>query len=265
MTISMPDSVRVPDLPDGYSAYLGYADGDEPTAGLLAGRFPHANRVILTVTGNTIDCDGCDSERLDLNAAKAAEWADRKLAADLHSYPVIYASVIGDPGYGMHEVISELEGIGIGRGLVRLLSAHYWGRGPHICGPGSCGAIDIDMDGTQWTDAYQTGPGAPVVDMSLLAPDFFTRTMTTTSETEKIVTELGTVRQGDTGEQVRTVQGLLLARGYAIGLSGALTAGVDGVFGKFTDSAVRQLQSKAHLAVDGVVGPRTWPVLLGVA
>lgn len=100
-------------------------------------------------------------------------------------------------------------------------------------------------------------------DMSALKADFFAGQ--TRTETEKIVQELATVKLGSTGPFVRTAQGCLLARGYAIGVSGVLTAGVDGVFGKLTDAAVRQLQAKASLTIDGIVGPATWPVLLGVA
>ncbi len=62
------------------------------------------------------------------------------------------------------------------------------------------------------------------------------------------------VRAGDEGHPVRTLQDLLRARG------GTVT--VDGVFGPLTESAVRAFQGGHHLAVDGVVGPQTWPVLV---
>lgn len=263
MTIAMPDSVQVSDLPGGYTAYLGYADGDRPTAGPLADRFPGARRVILTVTGQvTGAADGIDCEPGNVTAAQAALWAKSKLRASPGFRPVIYASVIGEPGYGMGDVTGNLRSLGITLSQVRLLSAHY-GAGQHICGPASCKLIAFPMDGTQWTDEYwEHGMGA-AVDMSALEPDFFAGQ--TRTETEKIVQELATVKLGSTGEPVRTAQGCLLARGYAIGVSGVLTAGVDGVFGQFTDSAVRQLQRKHGLADDGVVGPLTWPVLLGVA
>jgi Putative peptidoglycan binding domain len=255
--ISMPDSVRVADLPAGYPAYLGYADGGDATAGELAGRFPDANRIILTVTGNTIDCDGIDCEPGNVNAAATRVWVQRKLAADPHSRPVIYASVVGKPDYGMPWVMAALWHNGIKRSQVRLLSAHY-GAGEHICGPDTCKLSAAPMDGTQWTDSYP-GVAGSVVDMSLLNAGFFRQ-----DGTEGIVTELGIIRQGDTGERVKTVQGLLLARGYAIGVSGVLTAGVDGVFGPLTASAVHQLQAKHGLTADGIVGPATWPVLLGL-
>ena len=55
---------------------------------------------------------------------------------------------------------------------------------------------------------------------------------------------------------VRTVQGLCVARGHLIA--------VDGSYGPQTELAVRNVQSGAGIGVDGVVGPVTWPVLLGV-
>jgi hypothetical protein len=261
MTIAMPDSVRVPDLPPGYPAYLGYGDGDEPTAAELAGRFPHANRIILTVTGRTIDCDGIDCEPGNVNAAATRVWVQQKLKADPHTRPVIYASVEGQPNYGMPWVLAALERNGVQRAQIRLLTAHY-GFGNHICGPDTCKLLDASADGTQWTDSYRTAEGT-IVDMSALQDNFFGSSAQT--ETERLVHELGTVRQGDKGEQVKTVQGCLLARGYAIGVSGILTAGIDGVFGPITLSAVRMAQHTAGIPVDGIVGPRTWPVLLGVA
>ena len=64
---------------------------------------------------------------------------------------------------------------------------------------------------------------------------------------------------------VARVQGLLVACGHDIGSSGPHADGIDGVFGPETASAVRVMQSQAHITVDGVVGPQTWPVLLGIA
>jgi N-acetyl-anhydromuramyl-L-alanine amidase AmpD len=62
------------------------------------------------------------------------------------------------------------------------------------------------------------------------------------------------VRQGDSGERVRTVQYLLRQRGYSLT--------VDGVFGTATDTAVRSFQTSQGLAVDGLVGSETWPKLI---
>jgi murein L,D-transpeptidase YcbB/YkuD len=59
-----------------------------------------------------------------------------------------------------------------------------------------------------------------------------------------------TVRRGDKGDDVRTLQKLL-----------SLTP--DGVFGPVTEGAVKKFQAKHDLAVDGVVGKHTWELLVG--
>jgi Putative peptidoglycan binding domain len=62
-----------------------------------------------------------------------------------------------------------------------------------------------------------------------------------------------TVKQGATGERVKSVQYLLNRTGA--GLS------VDGNFGSATATAVRNFQKSHGLGVDGVVGSQTWPAL----
>lgn len=62
------------------------------------------------------------------------------------------------------------------------------------------------------------------------------------------------LRRGDDGQPVRTLQYLLRARGR--------TVAVDGDFGRATERAVRSFQASRGLAVDGVVGERTWSALV---
>jgi peptidoglycan hydrolase-like protein with peptidoglycan-binding domain len=59
------------------------------------------------------------------------------------------------------------------------------------------------------------------------------------------------------GEDVRTVQSALNALGFAAG-------DVDGIFGAFTERAVRDFQANTGIAVDGVVGPDTVRALDGL-
>lgn len=258
--LAMPDATNVNLLPVGYPAYLGYVDGMFQTASTLEAMFPDAELVLLTVRGVSVPgihgvrvSPGTDVEPGDVAAAQAVGLVLRELAADPAARPVIYASVIGQSGYGMRDVITLLGVNEVDLPRVRLLSAHY-GAGPHICGPATCHAIGWEMDGTQWTDSYAV-PGG-VVDMSLLRPDFFSPVPVLT-ETERLVQELPTIGIGESGQQVRTVQGLCVARGQAVT--------VDGRYGNQTHAAVQAIQRASHIDPDGIVGPQTWPVLLGVA
>lgn len=56
------------------------------------------------------------------------------------------------------------------------------------------------------------------------------------------------LRQGSKGDDVRTVQRLLVVK-------------IDGDFGPITDQAVKDFQKKQKLTVDGIVGPKTWAKL----
>lgn len=256
MTLAMPDSIYPDRLPPGYGQYLGYADGEWATAPDLARLFPHARRVILTVTGGTLEADGCDCEKGDLPPASAADWAQRKLAAAPDSRPVLYASPEA-PGYRMIQVLDELGARGIRRSQVRLLSAHY-GAGQHICGPATCRLVPVPMDGTQWTDAF-AGVGGFPVDMSDLEGGFFG---VPGNWEDALLTVIATVRKGSTGQAVSNWQGLLAAHGYDLGTSGPRKDGIDGVFGAVTDAATRAFQKAKGIGVDGIAGRVTYTAAL---
>ena len=59
---------------------------------------------------------------------------------------------------------------------------------------------------------------------------------------------------GSSGLPVRRLQSRMTAVGFD-------TGGVDGRFSQKTESAVKDLQQRARLAADGVVGPKTWAVV----
>jgi len=63
------------------------------------------------------------------------------------------------------------------------------------------------------------------------------------------------LRKGSSGIRVRQLQEALSKAGYD-------PAGVDGVYGAGTESAVRRFQGDHGLDVDGVVGPRTWQAVM---
>ena len=64
----------------------------------------------------------------------------------------------------------------------------------------------------------------------------------------------GTLRNGDRGTSVKTLQKILRAQGY-------LHDSVDGIFGKKTEAAVIDLQQARGLDDDGIVGPATLKAL----
>lgn len=65
-----------------------------------------------------------------------------------------------------------------------------------------------------------------------------------------------TLKRGSKGAAVQLLQTRLMQAGYSVGDSGA-----DGIFGKATQAAVVKYQLDNCLAMDGVVGPRTWKAL----
>lgn len=67
-----------------------------------------------------------------------------------------------------------------------------------------------------------------------------------------------TIRRGSRGEYVTLAQTKLKQLGYNIGNSG-----IDGIFGKATEAAVKQFQRDWELKEDGIIGPKTWAQLLG--
>lgn len=65
-----------------------------------------------------------------------------------------------------------------------------------------------------------------------------------------------TVDKNMSGADVEVLQAVLKARGYGINF-------ISGKFDDLLDGAVRSFQEDNGLTVDGVVGPKTWAVLLG--
>lgn len=74
---------------------------------------------------------------------------------------------------------------------------------------------------------------------------------------EDVTVTLTTLCKGSKGEQVKTLQRLLMTMGYSVGVYGA-----DGDFGGATEGAVLAFQNAKGLGVDGIVGQNTWNRLL---
>lgn len=73
--------------------------------------------------------------------------------------------------------------------------------------------------------------------------------------------EMDVLKRGANGEQVETLQQLLMAKGYKMENNGKVY-GADGNFGGGTENAVLEFQRKNGLEADGSVGPETWNKLL---
>lgn len=264
VTIAMPDSIYPANLPPGYPAYLGYADGKWPTAAALRAKFPGAHVLSLTVTGATLNADGIDSEPGNPNPFEAARWAANKLKQSPASRPVMYASLDW-----MEQLLAGLSALAVARPSVRLLTAHY-GAGRHICGPGTCKA-GFTADGTQWTSSFAVAAGI-TIDMSDLNDGFFgAATIPAPSSavnwTEFDMAKIRLLRQGDadgTGEfwSVHRLQALLKMTGQLQGIDSAARLVTDGAYGPATAAGVRAVQAHYGIAADGVCGAQTWGVLL---
>jgi peptidoglycan hydrolase-like protein with peptidoglycan-binding domain len=255
--ITMFDSVDVSQMPAGASyAYAGYVNGRFRTYPDLQKKFPRNKLLSIAVTADA-DADCLDVETGDATVAQVGAWVIRQLARGV-ARPCLYASVSQ-----MQAVAGAVHAAKAGTlNQVRLWSAHYtFNR--HICGPSTCRQLSFSADGTQWTDRSH----GKNLDESVLQDDFFSGTGGTALGTgvpasweETMLSKLPTLKLGakDTSMPwyVRRIQGLCLACLPGIKLA------IDGTFGASTESAVKQIQASHKVAVDGVVGPDTWAVLV---
>jgi len=78
------------------------------------------------------------------------------------------------------------------------------------------------------------------------------------SDMESCTVTLPQLSKGDKGQAVKALQTLLKLRGYKLP-----NYGVDGDFGNETKTVVELFQKDKKLAVDGIVGPKTWKEMIG--
>jgi Putative peptidoglycan binding domain len=86
-------------------------------------------------------------------------------------------------------------------------------------------------------------------------PHFGTDLLAQTPVTTTCDPNAQTLKKGNAGEIVVTLQNLLVEKGYID------RDYVDGDFGPGTEAAVKQFQTDNSLTADGIVGPATWQVL----
>lgn len=156
--IVMGDAIYPANLPNGLAAYAGYIDGNWPDFATIAANHPNAYLLDLTVYLTNAG-KGLDIEAGDANPSQFPTYYTERARAGVDR-PVAYASISVMPS-----IIAAAASQNIPRSLYRLWSAHY-GAGSHICGPGTCGGVQVD--GTQWIDHNN------LWDESLLLDTFFT-------------------------------------------------------------------------------------------
>jgi hypothetical protein len=183
--ITMYDSALNDQFPAGAAAYAAYVDGgvgDQPNYAYIVSAFPKAQHLSIALFAAN-NADALDVEPGASAPSDIPGWYARQVARGSQR-PVIYASVSA-----MNDaILPVLSQAGIARAQTRLWTAHY-GLGEHICGPGSCGQLSIDADGTQWTSSAM----GLVLDQSLLLEDFFAPTQDPTpTEAELQSGELNT-------------------------------------------------------------------------
>jgi hypothetical protein len=184
----MFDTALNDQFPSGAAADAAYVDGsigNQPNYAYIVSAFPKAQHLSIALFAAS-NADVLDVEAGASAPSEVPGWYARQVQRGI-ARPVIYASASTMNG----TILPVLSQAGISRARARLWTAHY-GLGQHICGPGSCGALSIDADGTQWTSSAR----GLVLDQSLLAGDFFTTTTTTDSTVTEAELQSGQLTPG---------------------------------------------------------------------
>src|ERR1700733_6040041 len=164
---------QFPAAPAAFAAYIDGGIGNQPNYAYITSVFPRAQHLSIALFA-TNNADALDVEAGASVPSDFPGWYARQVQRGI-TRPVVdaSASTMNDA------ILTVLSQAGISRAQTRLWTAHY-GVGEHICGPGSCGALSIEADGTQWTSSAM----GLVLDQSLLADVFFTTTDPTVTEAE---------------------------------------------------------------------------------
>jgi hypothetical protein len=229
-------------FPAGGAAYAGYVDGhvgNQPNYAYIVSAFPGARHLSIALFAS----DNADALDVEPGAAAPSDipgWYARQVARGIER-PVIYASAstMND------QVLPLLRQRGIARARIRLWSAHY-GAGEHICGPGSCGSLSVNADGTQWTSSAR----GLVLDQSLLVDSFFASPVSAKPTVTEAELQSG---QLNTGHGVFTVIAVPpgTAQRISFGADVAQNAGVARLRVAFFDTAWHQ---HSDVVIDGSKG-----------
>lgn len=172
----MYDTVQNDQFPPGAQAYAAYVDGsvgNQPNYAYIVTAFPRAWHLSISLSGS-VNADALDVEQYAAVPGDVPGWYARQKQRGIQR-PCVYASV----STMRDSILPVLAQANIPRAGVRLWTAHY-GLGEHICGPGSCGYLNTEADGTQWTSSAL----GRVLDQSELQDNFFTTDQTVIAEAE---------------------------------------------------------------------------------
>jgi hypothetical protein len=243
MTRKVYDSTTVRDIPETIernALVAGYVDGNYITYPTLHTDFPRHSRISITVTGR-LSAHVIDREAGDVSVEGAAAWAHAEHGAGRH--PTIYTPESDweackeavrahglNPDHDVSWWVAWYDHEGIPDGAVACqnvegTSAHHWDR----------------------SDARDYWPGVDPPQQVPKVPQH--------NWTERMIHTLPTLAHGAHNPNVRTLQGLLQARGFH-------HVDIDGVFGPATEDAVQALQHREGVTPDGIVGRDTWTALV---
>jgi peptidoglycan hydrolase-like protein with peptidoglycan-binding domain len=250
-----------PPATDGVAFYIG---GDTPHVWTIAeiNAATPRYRLPIYVRSNpasaiaAVDVQEALSALHNIGAPKGCLVAwDTETAADTGYMAVVYTLIV-NAGYKLIDYGSQSNLFA----NQLPVSGYYWGAewdGASAVLAGDAGTQYAD-DGAYDLDVFK--PGLPFWDTHgsvTPTPPVPPAPPVPTNWQEKIMQQLPTLKDGNTGNAVETVQGLCGARGWPVT--------IDGIFGPNTENAVKLVQGHAGITMDGIVGPQTWAALLGVA
>lgn len=245
---------EVGNLPPGPAAGYTTGSGPVPWSAAEFAAHPGAVRIDQDPAAKDPTADVLDVENGAATLADCPVWAKRAtidvMLKTRHGQrtPAIYCSESN-----VTNVVDSLVNGGVHGGVGLWVAS--WG-----IGLGAAEAMVQKASGP-WPIIGVQFENGPDYDTSVFSAEWLGTVVTpvnptTPTFTESIVNSLPTLENTSTGPNVRTVQGLLNARGYS--------DSIDGVFGPATAAQVRSFQGTNGLSVDGIVGPKTWAKLLNV-
>jgi hypothetical protein len=242
--ITMYDTIYNDQFPSGAQAYAAYVNGslgNQPNYNYIVKTFPKAEHVSISLSSG-VNADALDVEAGAATAGEFPAWCTRQRQRGIQR-PIVYASASAMQG----SVLPALSEAKIARSTVRLWTAHY-GLGQHICGPGSCGALSTEADGTQWTSSAL----GLVLDESELQASFFTTDPAVTAEAELQSGQLNTGKNAPTN--------IAVAPGTAHHIAFGCDNAVEGQPSAFLRIAIYDTGPGWHVtnnvAIDGTKGLR---------